>query len=32
VTGDDPLAISPSDIGRHVAPEVTDAIVRFLAG
>lgn len=32
VTGDDPLAISPNDIGRHVAPEVIDAVVTFLTG
>jgi hypothetical protein len=30
VQGTNPLAITPADIGRNIAPEVVDAIVRFL--
>jgi hypothetical protein len=32
VSESDPTAITPADIGRAVAPEITDALVEFLAG
>jgi hypothetical protein len=32
VQGTNPLAITPADIGHHVAPEVIDALATFLGG